>query len=98
MSASQRAATLPDSAVCARHGDRPATFLCARCGDFACDACAHRVHPTAQPLCAGCWGQREHAAAELERSGKGWRLWTMAGIGLIFLVWLAYLAAILAGI
>lgn len=30
----------PEGAHCARHFDKPATGICARCGDFLCAACA----------------------------------------------------------
>lgn len=97
MSADAGESPLPANALCARHEDRPAAFLCARCGDFACEECGHRVHPTAQPLCAGCWSQRELAASELERGNRSFRLWMVAAGGAVLLLWLAFVAASFAG-
>jgi hypothetical protein len=37
-------------AVCSRHGEVLATFTCARCGRFACDACAG-----GEGLCSECF-------------------------------------------
>lgn len=31
----------PDGAICAEHPDRPAHYVCPRCGTFACVACFH---------------------------------------------------------
>lgn len=89
--------TVPPDAACALHPGRPGSFLCVRCGDFGCDGCAHRVQPTAQPLCASCWRQREIAAGELRRGEGNLRLWILAGAALLLLIWLAVVAGIFAG-
>jgi len=50
-SVDQAAQTPPPGAVCSAHVDRPATVICARCGDFTCDEC---VGSAAEPVCAAC--------------------------------------------
>lgn len=72
---------------CAEHADVPATFLCARCGDFGCDGCARRVTPAAQPLCQRCWAQRERTAGELERSASRRRTYSILVAVSIFAAW-----------
>jgi uncharacterized RDD family membrane protein YckC len=42
---------VPSGARCAVHEDRPARLICARCGSFACAACAVGPRPT---LCSRC--------------------------------------------
>jgi hypothetical protein len=55
----------PAGARCGWHEDRPSTWVCPRCGAFACAACAHRVRADALPMCPGCWQRREALVAEL---------------------------------
>jgi hypothetical protein len=60
-------------ASCAEHGDRGATFVCTRCGDFACDECAFSRVPERE-VCRRC---AAHGLAEPipweRRKELGWR-------------------------
>lgn len=97
MSAPSGEPATPAGAVCAVHADARATFLCARCGDYACEACARRVTPTASPLCAGCWGQREHVAGELRRGEGAFRTWVFVAVAALLVAWLALVATTFLG-
>lgn len=87
----------PPDAICAAHPGERAAFVCARCGDFGCERCVHRVSPGARPLCASCWSQRQLAAGELARGEGSFRLWILGGVGALLLAWLALVAGTLAG-
>jgi hypothetical protein len=50
--------TAPEGAVCAEHHDRPASFTCPRCGNYACIFCWHSV----SQRCDACL-KRDPAAA-----------------------------------
>src|ERR1700753_3302047 len=50
--------TAPEGAVCAEHHDRPASFTCPRCGNYACMFCWHAV----AERCDSCL-KRDPAAA-----------------------------------
>jgi hypothetical protein len=50
--------TAPEGAVCAEHQDRPASFTCPRCGNYACMFCWHSV----SQRCDACL-KRDPAAA-----------------------------------
>ena len=41
----------PPGAICARHAGRPATLICARCGNFMCAACACQGEESRCPRC-----------------------------------------------
>lgn len=47
------AAGLPAGAVCAHHPEREASWLCARCGSFACDGCVFST-VARRPICRSC--------------------------------------------
>lgn len=53
----------PEGPKCARHPERPATWVCSRCGSFACVACANQVRPEAPPMCPDCWQRRTELVA-----------------------------------
>jgi len=67
---------------CAIHADRPASFTCARCGDFGCDACARRVVPAAMPLCDACWRARELHVIPMSRAERPHRALVIVGVGI----------------
>ena len=43
---------------CPQHVGQTASWICGRCGGFACDACLSRVRPDAMPLCRDCIARR----------------------------------------
>jgi hypothetical protein len=48
-------------ALCARHPDIIANWVCGRCGAFMCPRCEHRVRRESRPMCPGCWTLRQQA-------------------------------------
>ena len=58
----------PPGAKCGWHEDRPSTWVCPRCGAFACRACARRVRADALPMCPGCWQRRAELVTSLAHS------------------------------
>lgn len=82
--------------LCAAHPEVPAAFVCPRCGDFGCEACAHRVVAGAEPLCPACWKLRAAHAEELERGDRRHLSHVALGLGILALVpciWPIQLAA-----
>ncbi len=59
----------PPGAKCGWHEDRPSTWVCPRCGAFACRACARRVRADALPMCPGCWQRRAELVASFAATG-----------------------------
>ena len=72
--------------TCARHPDRKARVICARCGDFACRECAQRVTPTAKPICAECWDKRRARTEKLSLGESTSFAKVALGIGIAALV------------
>jgi hypothetical protein len=62
MTSGSTASALLPGARCAKHGERPATGVCGRCGDYLCGLCGRRVGDRLH--CAGC---AERSAMEHSR-------------------------------
>lgn len=72
--------------VCAVHPERPASFECARCGDYGCRECENRAVPDAQPICSVCWARREAHVAKMPQDDAGYVAWFAPFVGLLALV------------
>lgn len=88
MSQAQRTSALLPGARCGRHA-RPATGVCARCGDYLCGACGCRVE--ARLFCEGC---AERVATGYSRRAVYALVFGMlAAVGLVFFAPVALVAA-----
>lgn len=99
--------TAPSGALCARHGDRAASLVCVRCGNFMCAECSEGG---AQAQCPGCRALTGGDAFPYRRDdydfGRLWahafeafsREWVLLSVGALILFALTMAGSLVANV